>query len=312
MLTWVEGEGATARSDTPALIRRGRALSSVGSIARSSDLDHEFKSRRLGVHDTSLATSKKLRRSALDDPPVTNPSTTRWRRSDRPSCRPRTALPALPSTPRLRVVHGDPKLANMVFTPEGTGHCLIDLDTLARMALPLEMGDAIRSWCNPGGEKTSQAGRFDHCSCSRPRWHGYAVSDHAIGWLTPEERDVLFLGARTIALELAARGSPPTCCSTSTSVGTKRSSPAAPPTTWFGRAVSCVWRGRWPSRPARPSGRSAPPGADAIGPFPGPHSSSAGDLVSTLLISGESRHHPRLRSLGPTSWIASCIFRTCA
>ena len=34
---------------------------------------------------------------------------------------------------------------------------MIDLDTLTHMPLPLEMGDAFRSWCNPRGEDHSRA-----------------------------------------------------------------------------------------------------------------------------------------------------------
>lgn len=60
-------------------------------------------------------------------------------------------LPALPGAP-LRLVHGDPKISNLLFDAAGRGLCLVDLDTLARAPLCFELGDAFRSWCNPGPE----------------------------------------------------------------------------------------------------------------------------------------------------------------
>jgi len=67
------------------------------------------------------------------------------------------SLPALPQTPD-RAVHGDPKISNVLFDAEtGKAVCLIDLDTLSRMPLALELGDALRSWCNPAGEDSATA-----------------------------------------------------------------------------------------------------------------------------------------------------------
>jgi len=61
-------------------------------------------------------------------------------------------LPELGPAP-LRKGHGDPKIANILFEPvTGEALCLIDFDTLGEMTLPLELGDALRSWCNPHGE----------------------------------------------------------------------------------------------------------------------------------------------------------------
>jgi len=61
-------------------------------------------------------------------------------------------LPPLPPS-TARIVHGDPKISNVLFEPaSGAAVCLIDLDTLARMPVALELGDAFRSWCNPRAE----------------------------------------------------------------------------------------------------------------------------------------------------------------
>ena len=110
------------------------------------------------------------------------------------------ALPPWPAAP-LRLVHGDPKISNLLFDLEGRGLCLVDLDTLARGPLVPELGDAFRSWCNPGPEDAP------HASFSMPQFEaalqGYAY--HGRHFLTREERGALVAGVAAIYLELAAR-----------------------------------------------------------------------------------------------------------
>ena len=68
-------------------------------------------------------------------------------------------LPTLPQMRQLKV-HGDPKINNFLFEPDsGNAICMVDFDTLSNMPIALELGDAMRSWCNPDGENIS-AGRF--------------------------------------------------------------------------------------------------------------------------------------------------------
>jgi hypothetical protein len=78
---------------------------------------------------------------------------------------------------------------------------MIDLDTLTHMPLPLELGDAFRSWCNPAGEDTSQ-GRFS-LNMFAAGINGYA--SEADGFIEPAERSTVVSATRTIMLELAAR-----------------------------------------------------------------------------------------------------------
>lgn len=110
-------------------------------------------------------------------------------------------LPDLPALPD-RLVHGDPKISNLIFARDtGVGLCMIDLDTLAYMPLPLELGDAFRSWCNPKGEN-SQASRFrlDYFEAALT---GYA---DAVGdWVQPAEWQNFVPATRRIMVELAAR-----------------------------------------------------------------------------------------------------------
>jgi Ser/Thr protein kinase RdoA (MazF antagonist) len=64
----------------------------------------------------------------------------------------------LPNVPlnAPRVVHGDPKISNILFDNNKVGLCLVDLDTVGLMPLAWEFGDAFRSWCNPCGEDTEK------------------------------------------------------------------------------------------------------------------------------------------------------------
>lgn len=110
-------------------------------------------------------------------------------------------LPDLPDLPD-RMVHGDPKISNLVFDEvSGAGICMIDLDTLAYMPLPLEMGDAVRSWCNPKGEDERKAEfRMDLFASAM---NGYAEKTRE--FLQPQEWQSFVPAARIIMVELAAR-----------------------------------------------------------------------------------------------------------
>ncbi len=106
----------------------------------------------------------------------------------------------------LRVGHGDLKFNNLLFAGTGpedqlTPAGIIDLDTVDRMPLHRELGDAWRSWCNRGGEDQTVAA-FD--------LEIFAAS--LAGWLsalsvppTLAERRALVHGVEWISLELTAR-----------------------------------------------------------------------------------------------------------
>lgn len=108
--------------------------------------------------------------------------------------------PGFDDLPR-RVTHGDPKISNVLFWPGDQAYALIDLDTLGRLDLPTELGDALRSWCNPAGEDGAAP------ALDLPRFEaaltGYARE--TAGFVTAEERDRLVEGAAVIAAELACR-----------------------------------------------------------------------------------------------------------
>jgi Ser/Thr protein kinase RdoA (MazF antagonist) len=104
--------------------------------------------------------------------------------------------PALPA----RLVHGDPKISNVIFAGS-RAVCLIDFDTIARMPAPLELGDALRSWCNTAAEDSSEA-RF---SVARFRAALAGYRDGAGELLDTAEWQAIPAATLSIAVELAAR-----------------------------------------------------------------------------------------------------------
>jgi hypothetical protein len=79
--------------------------------------------------------------------------------------------------------------------------CLVDLDTLGRQSIAYELGDALRSWCNPHGEDIAdpEADR----AIFEAAMAGYL--DAAGDLLTPTERDSIAPGMVTVCIELASR-----------------------------------------------------------------------------------------------------------
>ncbi len=100
-----------------------------------------------------------------------------------------------------RPTHGDLKISNLHFNADGTGCCLLDLDTIGPGDVSIEMGDAWRSWCNPAGESNPEDARFDIdlFEASASGWLS------TVGDLTTEEQQSLPFGIHRICLELSAR-----------------------------------------------------------------------------------------------------------
>jgi Ser/Thr protein kinase RdoA (MazF antagonist) len=206
---WLEHEGAVWRvltriegvcRDALESPRQARAAGRiVAEFHRAvSDFRHEFRHRRPGVHDTP----RHLR--ALREALVEHRGHRHYDAIAPLAERVLEAAAALPplATMPERVVHGDPKVSNLLFAANtDRALCLIDLDTLSRMPIALELGDAIRSWCNPATEDAASA-RF-----VRPFFDtaiaGYAEASQ--GLLTMSEWSAIPRGALTITVELAAR-----------------------------------------------------------------------------------------------------------
>lgn len=192
-LSWVPG-ATVHRVTTAEQAREAGAL--VGRWHEAvADLDHEFAFARAGVHDTpahmarlqaSLATHAGHRLAPLVAP-VAHAILQGYQ-----------TLPAAPPAP-VQVCHGDLKISNIRFAPDGRATALVDLDTMGRQPLDVELGDAWRSWCNPRGEDEPD-GRFD-LALFEAAARGYLSARP----LPPVTRASVALGTERVALELAAR-----------------------------------------------------------------------------------------------------------
>ncbi|MGE0386575.1 MAG: phosphotransferase enzyme family protein [Gammaproteobacteria bacterium] len=196
VLTWVDGTTRDAL-DNPAQAREAGALLARFHAA-TADLRWRFRNPRPGVHDIDRHLAGL--REALHSH-AAHPRHARIEPLARAILAASADLPALPRTPE-RVVHGDPKISNLIFDARtGAGLCMVDLDTLAYMRLPLELGDAFRSWCNTSGED-STAGRFD-LDLFAGAVSGYAAV--AAPFVTAQEYEAFVPATLTIFVELAAR-----------------------------------------------------------------------------------------------------------
>ena len=105
----------------------------------------------------------------------------------------------------LRSIHGDPKVDNILIdddTSEAIG--IVDLDTVKPGLVHYDVGDCLRSCCNPAGEETTDlsAVRFDTDLC-QVILDGYF--EEAKYFFTPGDYAYLFDSIRLIAFELGLR-----------------------------------------------------------------------------------------------------------
>ncbi len=157
----------------------------------------DFRSVRAGAHDTDAhmdrlsraVDERRKHRLWWDVASLSETITAGWQTLQIPVGLPR------------RIIHGDLKISNVRFTgSEATA--LIDLDTLAWGTLDIELGDAMRSWCNPTEEDDKKA-RFD-LEIFRAAMSGYAAGSGAEG-PTELEWSSIIPGLERICWELAAR-----------------------------------------------------------------------------------------------------------
>ena len=106
---------------------------------------------------------------------------------------------------RKRMFHGDPKVNNIMiddFTGKGTA--MIDLDTVSPGLMHVDVGDAVRSICNPAGEEELNLGKvtFDETLFSA-FMKGYLKE--AGSFMTDAERAYLYDAIRLLPFELGLR-----------------------------------------------------------------------------------------------------------
>jgi Ser/Thr protein kinase RdoA (MazF antagonist) len=105
---------------------------------------------------------------------------------------------------RVRVIHGDPKLDNVLFCDEsGRAVSLIDLDTVKPGLIHYDLGDCLRSCCNRAGESgPSTQAEFDADVC-RAILRGYVAEARHI--LTAADFEYLYDAIRLLPFELGLR-----------------------------------------------------------------------------------------------------------
>ncbi len=101
------------------------------------------------------------------------------------------------------IIHGDPKAANVLFDREtGQALCLIDLDTVRPGILHYDIGDCLRSCCNPAGEKGTDAVRFD-ADLAREILAGYFTGAGPL--ISPRDKEYVHEAVCLLSFELGLR-----------------------------------------------------------------------------------------------------------
>jgi len=191
-LSWIDGTTVHTVPD-PAWAEAGGVL--VGEFHRAvADLRHDYQFARAGVHDTAAHLAQLADHVARGGDPAAVAV-------GREILDAAVGLPAMPDVPR-RHCHGDLKISNLLFAGSPVrGVCLLDLDTLGLSTLAFELGDALRSWCNPYGEDTGRVA-FDLAIFAAAVRGFRSVADRLI---TPDEKTAIVVGLETVCVELAAR-----------------------------------------------------------------------------------------------------------
>lgn len=106
---------------------------------------------------------------------------------------------------RLRPIHGDPKVNNiMIDTATGQAISIIDLDTVKPGLVHYDIGDCLRSGCNPLGEETGQWEKVhfapDLCKAILQGYFSMARE-----FLTENDFSYIYDSIRLIAFELGLR-----------------------------------------------------------------------------------------------------------
>ncbi|MEA2084471.1 MAG: aminoglycoside phosphotransferase family protein [Thermodesulfobacteriota bacterium] len=105
----------------------------------------------------------------------------------------------------IRPIHGDPKASNILFNSRtGRAAAIIDLDTVGPGLIHYDIGDCLRSCCNPVGEEKDPNAEihFDTDLC-RAILTGYFSS--ADSFLNSTDRSFIYDSVRLITFELGLR-----------------------------------------------------------------------------------------------------------
>ncbi len=194
--TYIAGRTLHQLPSTEAAVSCGRLVGSFHSALE--DWSYRFQAPRRAIHDTPArmeeleAALARLAGNPLepDIRQLGERVLAAWR-----------ALEPAPQCP-LRYGHGDLKVSNIRFSARSDeAVALIDLDTVGPLPVPVELGDAWRSWCNPAGEDRPETTRFS-LELFESALRGWCTTGPG---LSPDERAALVPTIETICLELSAR-----------------------------------------------------------------------------------------------------------
>lgn len=189
--TWVEGHTRMQVRSAQEAEEGARALARFHKAM--ADTNHQFGSQH-PLHDTPAHLARL--RSSVANPEHRNHLSTIADEVDFIL----STLPSLvlPDSLPQRVVHGDPKISNVLFK-EDKAVGLIDLDTCNRHTILVDLGDATRSWCRDGHEDEEQHFQIDRFEAIL---RGYAEEGPP---LDAQEKSWLGRSGRVITMELASR-----------------------------------------------------------------------------------------------------------
>jgi len=195
LMTYVDGHSVDALENADQAREAGAALADFH--ANVADLDMTFSHQRPHVHDTVRHIQNLC--DALEQH-ADHPRFAEIAPLAEMILTSAAALPAM-DLDKVRLVHGDPKISNLLFDQNNKAVCWVDLDTLAYMPLALEMGDAFRSWCNPESEDAeSPEFSLEYLAAAA---EGYASRSQ--GFITEQEWRSFVDGTQTVLVELSAR-----------------------------------------------------------------------------------------------------------
>ena len=105
----------------------------------------------------------------------------------------------------LRVMHGDPKVNNILFDQNTQlAVSIVDLDTVKSGLIHYDIGDCLRSGCNPAGEDVRkwEGVHFDMDLCQEILSGYKAIAN---SFLTKTDEDYIYNAVRVITFELGLR-----------------------------------------------------------------------------------------------------------
>lgn len=105
----------------------------------------------------------------------------------------------LPKDLPSQIIHTDPKISNFLFSKQGQGICMIDLDTIQKLSPLYDIGDCVRSLC--GNEEDDPKNTF-HQEKYKAIIEGYYSVTHN---LTEQEIKLIPQACQLVMLGLAAR-----------------------------------------------------------------------------------------------------------